>query len=229
VKLNGAGYLAIGYADDIAILLSGEHGEALSSLMRSAFRLVENWCCEAGLTVNPHKTGLILFTRKRNVEAPNLPTLFGIEVKLTYEVKYLGVILDSKLNWNRHVEERATKATKVFWQCRRAFGKTWGLRPNVLYWMYRAIVRPILCYDSMLWAPRTEVSSVSKSLTHVQRLGCLCITGAMSSTPTAAMEVVWSLPPVNLFVKQEAYLTVAMLYRGGHWVAEGSSAGHVKL
>src|SRR5262249_42296776 len=206
MKLNGAAYLAIGYADDIAILLSGEYGETLSSLMRSVFRLVENWCCEAGPTVKLHKTGLILFTRKRNVEAPNLHTLFGIEVKLTYEVIYLGVILDSKLNSNRHVEERATKATKVLWQCRIAFGKTWGLRPNVLYWMYKAIVRPILCYGSMLWAPRTEVSSVSKSLTHVQRLACLCFTGAMSSTPTAAMVVVLSLPSVNLFVKQEAYL-----------------------
>ena len=41
VKLNGSGCLAIGYADDIAILISGAFEGVLSSLMSTALRIVE--------------------------------------------------------------------------------------------------------------------------------------------------------------------------------------------
>jgi hypothetical protein len=34
-----------------------------------------------------------------------------VEIELKKEVKYLGVILDSKLNWNSHIETRLEKAT----------------------------------------------------------------------------------------------------------------------
>ena len=228
-KLNAKGYLAIGYADDIAILISGKFEETLGQLMDEAFRIVEKWCLETGLSVNPTKTGLVLFTRKRKLLALRLPTLFGVELELADKAKYLGVILDSKLSWREQIEERNRKASKVFWQCRKAFGKNWGLRPSVLHWMYKAIVRPILCYGCMVWSHKTEQVNVSDDLTHVQRLACLAITGAMSSTPTAALEIMLSLTPMSLYVKQEAELIVTRLFTAGHWLAGNRKVGHAKI
>ena len=229
VKLNESGYLAVGYADDIAILISGAYEEVLSSLMSRAFRIVEEWCNASGLSVNPDKTGLILFTRKRKLIALQMPELFGVRLKLTDKVKYLGVILDSKLDWREHIEERIKKALRVFWQCRTTFGKKWGLRPSVLYWMYRAIIRPILIYGCMVWAPQVEVGVVRKKMDYVQRLACLSITGVMTSTPTAAMEILLSLTPLDLFVKQEAEMIVYRLYKGGYWVAQDQNFGHASV
>ena len=229
VKLNEAGYLAIGYADDIAILISGAFEEVLSSLMSKAFRIVEEWCSESGLSVNPDKTGLILFTRKRKLLALSMPILFGTRLKLKDSVKYLGVILDSRLEWKEHIEERVKKALRIFWKCRTTFGKKWGLKPAVLYWMYRAIVRPILIYGCMVWAPQVELGVVQKRIDRVQRLACLSITGAITSTPTAALEVLLSLPPLDLFVKQEAELIVYRMYKSGCWIAQNRSFGHARI
>ena len=53
VQLNEAGYLTIGYADDIAILVSRCFEDVVCILMRKAFRMVESWCDESGLNVNP--------------------------------------------------------------------------------------------------------------------------------------------------------------------------------
>jgi hypothetical protein len=59
------------------------------------------------------------------------PILFETELQLKNQVKYLGVILDEILNWNSHIDHRMQKATISFWQCRRAIGKTCGLKAKV--------------------------------------------------------------------------------------------------
>jgi ribonuclease HI len=227
-KLNGAGCIAVGFADDIALLISGAFEEILGQLMQRIFKLVEEWCAGTGLSVNPDKTGLVLFT-KRRITAFSEPRLFGKQLTRNKVVKYLGVIIDEKLTWREHIQERVNKAIKVFWRCRNAFGKNWGLKPSVLYWMYGAIVRPILCYGSMLWSHCAKIASVEKKLTKVQRLACLSVTGVMTSTPTAALEVLLSLSPIGLFVEEQARLTVARLYRNGHWEATGRSMGHAGI
>lgn len=40
----------------------------------------------------------------------------GIKLTLSNPVKFLGFILDKKLRWKQHIEERIKKATKTYWQ-----------------------------------------------------------------------------------------------------------------
>jgi hypothetical protein len=49
-----------------------------------------------------------------------------------------------------------------------------------------------------------ELKNAQKWLSHLQRMTCLGITGGMRSTPTSALEVMLMLPPLHLFIKQEA-------------------------
>ena len=81
----------------------------------------------------------------------------------------------------------------------------------------------------MLWAAKTEVEAVQMSLIRAQRLICICITGAMNSSPTVALEIFFSLPRMNVFIKPEANLAVGRLFRNEHWVAKDSKVSHAKL
>ena len=56
--------------------------------------------------------------------------LLGKEIKVSKEAKYLGVVLDSKLNWRRHLELACVKVTQAYLACRRAFGSTRSLGPD---------------------------------------------------------------------------------------------------
>jgi len=51
----------------------------------------------------------------------------------------------------------------------------------------------------------------------------------MTSTPTAALEILLSLPPLDLFVKQEAEMIVYRLYKGGNWIARDRNVGHASV
>jgi hypothetical protein len=45
----------------------GKFLNTLSGLMQWALFTVEIWCIEVGLSVNPDKTGLVAFSRKRKL------------------------------------------------------------------------------------------------------------------------------------------------------------------
>jgi hypothetical protein len=98
-----------------------------SGLTQWVLYTVEASCNELGLSVNPDKTGLVAFTRKRKLPGFFEPRLFGKTLQRSMSVKYLGMILDSRLTWREHVNIRVRKAQNLFWACRRAFGVTWGL------------------------------------------------------------------------------------------------------
>jgi hypothetical protein len=91
-RLKDSGFYTIGYADDFAILVKGKFVGTVFHRMRFAMKIVEKWCVEEGLSVNPRKTSAILFTRKRIIGSHNDVILFGEALTLVDQVKYLGII-----------------------------------------------------------------------------------------------------------------------------------------
>jgi hypothetical protein len=71
-------------------------------------------------------------------------------------------------------------------------------------WIYSMVIRPILTYSSTVWWPRVRCNVNRTELSKLQRLVCLAITGAMKTTPTAAMEVLLGLPPLYMMIEAEA-------------------------
>jgi hypothetical protein len=126
--------------DDICLLALGKFQNTVSGLMEWALSTIETWCNKVGLSVNPDKTGLVAFTRKRKLQVFSEPWLFGVKLSLSGSVMYLGVILDSRLIWRDHIEVKVRKAYNLLWPCNRAFGVRWGLGPKVVHWLYVAIV-----------------------------------------------------------------------------------------
>ena len=108
----GGGVYAQGYADDICLLGVGKFPNTVSGLIQWGLGTAEAWCSEHGLSVNPDKTGLVVFTRKRKLSGFFQPRLFGRVLQRSMSVKYLGVILDSRLTWREHVAAKVRKAHK---------------------------------------------------------------------------------------------------------------------
>lgn len=116
----------------------------------------------------------------------------------------------------------------MFWMCRNALGRNWGLSPRAVWWIYTAVVRPMLCHGCLVWWPRVELTTAGKMLDKLQRLAALCITGAKASTPTKALEVILSLPPLDLYIKSVAFKASERMVSYGWW-ERGTTSGHSKI
>ncbi len=67
--LQQSGFEVFGYADDIAVMVRGWHLPTISERLQSGLNAVDRWCREQGLCVNPLKTEIIPFTRRRKLES----------------------------------------------------------------------------------------------------------------------------------------------------------------
>ena len=168
--------------------------------LNADIRIFEEWATEHGLKFSSSKTKAMIFSRKENTNRRNL-YINGEQIEYVTSFKYLGVTIDNKLNWTEHINNVSKKATNIMAQCRRMMGKTWGLKPYICRWMYMSLIRPIIAYGSIVWIKAlTQVTKVKK-LEQVQRRACLATLNAMTSTPTAGMEVIIGLPPIQIYLK----------------------------
>jgi hypothetical protein len=156
--LNSNGYYIVGYADDIAILIIGKFPHTVSEVLQTALHTVQQWCERTKLSINPNKMVIIPVTRKRNTKGLKTPILFNKTTQLCSEIKYLGLTLD-KGHGKKQLDKAISKAYKAFWVCRGTFGKVWGLKPKVVYWIYTAVVRPIVTYAATIWWPRIKLNT----------------------------------------------------------------------
>jgi hypothetical protein len=212
VVTNDLGFGTFGYADNIVIIVQGTFEHTLRELMQSALDVVVNWVVKEGLNISPHKTTIVSFTNRRKVRDSRPLTHLGKELKMLGEVKYLGVTLDSKLNWNQHLQKIIRKAVTTFAVVRRMYGKRWGLRPSMVHWLYTRVIRPSIFHAALVWWPKVKQESTKNQLGRIQTMAYLAITGAMKSTPTAALEVLLNLTSQDLLIMAEARMALYRLH-----------------
>lgn len=218
-ELEKHGFEAIGFADDIVLTMgtksndSSLHGKktmylGIAARMNKALRIVEKWCEKVGLSVNPEKTKLIMFTKNRAQGFKKAKILlFNQSIKFCEEVKFLGLTLDASLNWKSHIKNTLKKATNALWTSKKLVGRKWGLKPIYMKWIYETIARPILSYGVICWWKKLSKLTIKKKMEKLQRLACNLITPAPRSTPTKAMEILLEMLPLDLFLMKEAVKT----------------------
>lgn len=199
-----------GYADDLVIMVRGFCQSTLSCLLQNALSVVGKWCKDNNLNVNADKTVVIPFTNKRKLDKLAPPRLNGKEITFSSEVKYLGVTLDQRLNWTTHLNNTLLKAKMSLGMCSRIAGKSWGLKPRMVLWLYTAIVRPTVTYASLVWNKKVKEVTTAIKLSRLQRTACLMATGAMSTSPGVALNGLLGLTPLELHIDKEAK---ASMYR----------------
>ena len=103
----------VGYADDSTLLCRIPHPRSRSSVaapLNDDLAVISDWCSRWGMLVNPSKMRGMLISRTVEPLFPDL-LIDGSVVEMVSELKILGVILDSKLTFEKQVRAIAASTS----------------------------------------------------------------------------------------------------------------------
>ena len=210
------------FADDLASLAEGGKDalEVIIQRTNTTIRTIERWCADNGLSISALKTKVVMFTWNYKWSLPGQVLVGGKAMELSAHVKYLGVTIDSKLNFNEHISNIARKATACLMQCQKAVGPTWGLTPNTCKWLFTVVIRPMLSYSAVVWVNALNNRHNAAKLQKVQSLALKIATGAMPKTSTITLNKLTGLPDISDYIRGEAAKGAARLQGYGDWTKE---------
>ena len=142
---------------------------------------ISKWAFQWKVLFNPDPSKQaieICFSHKR--ENKNYPSLMfnDTKVQLATSQKHLGLILDSRLDSNEHIDYKINKCNKIIGIMKRL---SLSLSRKSLLTIYKSFVRPILDYADIIYdKPFNE--SFKRKFEMVQYRAALVITGAIKGT-----------------------------------------------
>jgi ribonuclease HI len=196
--------LAAAFADDIHATEKGKHLVAIINKLQRALDEICAYLDSTGMKFSTDKTQAMIFSRK-NISMTDIPKLklYNTEIEYVQEFKYLGVVFDTKLTFQRHIAQKFTKTKRILFNANNAIGKFWGPKPIITKWLYTNIVRPTLTYGCIAWAKATRTKTFKNKAKRLQRLGLKNIAPIREHTPTSGLEIITHTIPLELYIKGE--------------------------
>jgi hypothetical protein len=150
------------YVDDGAIFASGTTIQSAIAKATSTLEEVTEWLAANGLRTDADKAEAMVFLPSQSCTdivghrpthlAYRDPFLGKVNIKLSNQVRYLGLYIDHKLSWCPHVKIMAARARSTLQALSLLGNSVRGLRFAAWRRLFHAIIVPILTYVVLLLA-----------------------------------------------------------------------------
>ena len=118
------------------------------------------------IKLNPEKTKVIIFSRSPLArKSEPVLKLYGKGLKIYPQVKFLGITSDSKLTFQKHLEEILGRFNTSDHRVRLIVNKKWGPSPSTILQIYRQCDRQIFEYGSL-----STMTTSDTIISKIQRL-----------------------------------------------------------
>ena len=144
------------FADDTCLLIKNKSQKKIKKYLNKDLKSLNEWLKANKISLNASKTEILIFRHH------NKPLNYELKIKLdgkrlypSQYVKYLGILIDSKLNWSYHIKALVPKLA-------RANGMLAKIRHFVskesLRNIYFAIFSSLMNYGAHVWGQVTNSS-----------------------------------------------------------------------
>jgi hypothetical protein len=137
----------IHFADDTTVFISGLAFDEVFRVMNEGLSTVDGWLIANRLSLNIAKTSYMLITNRTQPQNIHLQ-IRGTDIARETKAKFLGVIIDHKLNFKDHVDNLCIKLSK-------SLGIMYRIAPfvprAVMLNLYYSIFYPHMTYAITTW------------------------------------------------------------------------------
>ena len=198
------------HTDDLAIWHAAENINIATTRIQTTLDHVIQWANVWGVEVNASKTVSTCFSLCNKWETYHL-YIDRKDLPQEDTPTYLGITLDRRLTWNKHIQNAEGKAIRRLFLMKKLAGTIWGAKSRILMPLYTGSVRPVMEYGTSAMA--TAAKSNTNKLDRVQSRGLRIITAAMKTTPISEMEKVTGIKPLTERRKEQVLIHSEKLKR----------------
>jgi hypothetical protein len=150
------------FADDTAIMSTHEDPAIASVNLQHHLNLMNEWLDKWRIKINPTKSAQVTFTLRTSV-CPTV-TINNVPVPVKTETKYLGLHLDQRLTWKKHIQTKRQQMNLKFREMYWLLGRTSKLSLSNKLLLYKTMLKPIWTYGIQLWgcAKPTRIKTIQQ-------------------------------------------------------------------
>lgn len=160
----------LSYADDTAVIANGKTWSEVENKMNKYLEDVSIWLALNKLTLNIQKTVYITF----GSYSDSVPKKFEIKInnetlKRVNETKYLGIIFDTNMRWDKHIENLINKTKYLIF----IFSKiSKFMETKTLKIIYYALFHSLINYGIIAWggAYQNKLQLLQKVQTRILKI-----------------------------------------------------------
>ena len=142
--------------------------KSLVNIGNDVLKELSEWGKKRGINFNPEKTQAIIVKTKDTGQTTL--EMNGSEIKITEELTVLGITIDSKLKFNKHIQERSDKATELTTKLSPMMTNVYGIQPSARQMLYRQAIEPTMTYGWPLIYERCLIGVNRVRLERAQRI-----------------------------------------------------------
>jgi len=151
---------AILFADDTTLYVSSNNIKTLYHSVNSELESLNDWFRSNKLSLNIGKTHYVLFKHNQMPIPENMKIKIGDGyIKQNDFAKFLGLYIDSKLNWHEHLSHLKNKLNSSIYAMNKVKHQ---LNSNHLTTLYYTLIHPYISYGITLWgsANKNQLSKI---------------------------------------------------------------------
>lgn len=191
---------SVAFADDVALVIVGKYLEDIKNLFKVVFSRYAVWMNESGLKMAKHKIETTLITSRKERETITLQ-VGEHEIESKTSIRYLGVMIDSRLNFKDQVEHASTKAAAVGGALSRLMPNVGGPKPRRRA-LLASVTTSILTYGIAIWTSALKLQECQRMIYPVGRQMALRVTSAFRTVSREAAHVISGILPIEILAEE---------------------------
>ncbi len=157
------------FADDTTIFFSHKNFQTLQQTINNELAHVSNWLIANKLSLNVGKSNALVFHRKNSNAPPLDIKINGLPIDEKEYAKYLGILIDNKLNFKyhiQHINSKLAKGNAILSLVRHYLPK------KTLTDTYHAHIQPHIDYGLNVWGHtyKTHIAPIERQQRKAIRL-----------------------------------------------------------
>lgn len=187
------------FADDTALLAVDRSPINASKLLQESLNDISSWLKQWRLRANERKSVQVTFTLNHETCPP--VKLNNAEIPQQGYVKYLGIYLDKRLIWKKHIKTKRKALDIQLSKLSFLFNKRSRVSLQNKILIYKCILKPIWTYGIQLWG--TASSSNLEILQRFQSKALRKIAGAPWFVTNAQIHNDFEIPTIQQEIRKQ--------------------------